>query len=553
MGIFTGYDFLLIPSQAPARVKFFVQLIESNGGNVVDDYNSATYVLVNDTFVDEKGHLKHLDVFHSEWEYDENIWADIMASKNTHCYKMSWVSECIRRKRLILDERASLKILWGNENIDIESNNDSETSTVDLPVGSEDDTDIGSQVSEEPSVGSLPNLEKEAKNATDLIVNNPNADLINALEHLASKYRLKGDTFRSRSYQMAQQSIRKYGKRIHDEKEALSIPNVGTSIAKKIQIILETGQLPGLQESRVLEQELEYFMNCHGVGAHIARKWCVLGAKTFESALKRSPADFHWTVLFGWCYYEDWLARIPRKECELHLAYIQEVLREVDIDARIELTGSYRRGLNDCGDIDTVLYKPGCDDMQELSRILEQMIKMMYESGYILCPLNMNEQLSEIFINLIEQTLTQAGLDSHFLLTTKETLHRFYFGGRLLNSSYCSPIEAVDRLKPEDGYMSRSNSQRRCRRVDILLCKWSELGSTMIYFTGNDDFNKSLRLRATKKGWKLNHHGLFNVGPEDSNGVKKMTTIESFDEKRIMELLGVKFVSPEQRNIEGYI
>lgn len=74
----------------------------------------------------------------------------------------------------------------------------------------------------------------------------------------------------------------------------------------------------------------------------------------------------------------------------------------------------------------------------------------------------------------------------------------------------------------------------------------------MIYFTGNDDFNKSLRLRATNKGWKLSNNGLYQPSSNSTNDAKD-TLIESFDEKRIMQLLGVTWVPPEERNIVGYI
>ena len=47
------------------------------------------------------------------------------------------------------------------------------------------------------------------------------------------------------------------------------------------------------------------------------------------------------------------------------------------------------------------------------------------------------------------------------------------------------------------------------RRLDLLFVPWKERGAALIYFTGNDIFNRSLRLLASKKGMGLNQRGLF--------------------------------------------
>lgn len=38
---------------------------------------------------------------------------------------------------------------------------------------------------------------------------------------------------------------------------------------------------------------------------------------------------------------------------------------------------------------------------------------------------------------------------------------------------------------------------------------WDERGAALLYFTGNDIFNRSMRLLASKKGYGLNQRGLF--------------------------------------------
>ncbi|SCU91546.1 LAMI_0E06326g1_1 [Lachancea mirantina] len=567
MGLFQGFDFLILPSKSPARVQFFVQLIQNNQGTVKDGFTTGTIILVNDSFVSDNGHINKLDIFQSEWHYDDNVWYDIIECRELKCYSLSWVSECLKNGEIAQNPRFEVT-LPGRELINLASD-ESDQESVEMERSysgnipklhdshgdsdAETDVEAKSDVTDQAFASRHADTSEFGSVGKQIAIDTTgglNGTLITALEQLAEKYRLKGDVYRSRGYQLAVQSIRAYHKRLESGDEAASLPNIGSSIASKIQTLLSTGLLPGLEESKTTERQLHYFMNCHGVGSHTAMKWTQLGAKTFRDAFQLSPSDFNWSVLYGWRYFNDWHVRIPRDECDKHLIFIKDSLREVDKTVQIEQTGSYRRGSKTCGDIDTVMWKPGCDDILELSHILEKLVENLYNRGYIKCPLNLNWRLGEIFESNVEKLLAMAGSNSTFIKTPKVSLRRFYFGGRLPAGESLDHGTEADALKYEDLYMSDSNATNRCRRVDILTSKWSELGSTMIYFTGNDDFNKSLRLRANNKGWKLNHHGLFQR-LNDRSGDK--TLIESFDEKRIIELLGVKYVPPFERNIEGYI
>jgi DNA polymerase/3'-5' exonuclease PolX len=75
------------------------------------------------------------------------------------------------------------------------------------------------------------------------------------------------------------------------------------------------------------------------------------------------------------------------------------------------------------------------------------------------------------------------------------------------------------------------------RRLDILLVPMEELGSSLIYFTGNDLFNRRIRLVAKSKGMKLNQHGLF----------RKNEKIASKTEQEVFEALGLSWLEPKER------
>ncbi|CUS20980.1 LAQU0S02e02784g1_1 [Lachancea quebecensis] len=556
MKLFSGLNFLVVPSLEPPRVQFLRALIEKNGGKINESATPGFITLVNDSFVNEFGELTKLELFHSEWDYTDTIWNTISSANDLEAYRLSWITECLKQRRLIRSIDLRVSVLF-REDETLASTQKILEEELEAPaeVDTDSETDIGSldteNHSQEPtSLAKKSAMGPEIERARGERQEDINANLIQFLERLSSRFHRQGDKNRSRSYQLALQSIKKYGKPITSEEEAISLPNIGPSIASKIKMVLEVGSLPGLQLSAERDSLLEYFMNCHGVGSRTARKWADNGAKTFKDALKLFPSDFLWSTLFGWKYYDEWLQRIPRQECAQHLKIIEGALKQVDPHARIVMTGSYRRGAETCGDIDMVLYKQDCDSFDELSRILEAVILKLSEVGYIVCPLNLNEHILHAMRPSIDKVVEAAGLSSYSVTASNGALHKFYFGGKITDEQGTKPVSGGPQLKEADQFMSGSCFERRCRRVDILLSRWTQLGGAMIYFTGNDDFNKSLRLKAIERGWKLSNNGLYQVakipGSEDN-------LLESFSERRILQLLGVPWIPPEQRNVEGYI
>jgi len=79
---------------------------------------------------------------------------------------------------------------------------------------------------------------------------------------------------------------------------------------------------------------------------------------------------------------------------------------------------------------------------------------------------------------------------------------------------------------------------------------WKERGAALIYFTGNDIFNRSLRLLASKKGMGLNQRGLFRdcLRGEGRVRLTRGSCVASESEEEIFEILGVPWRPPELRN-----
>ena len=84
-----------------------------------------------------------------------------------------------------------------------------------------------------------------------------------------------------------------------------------------------------------------------------------------------------------------------------------------------------------------------------------------------------------------------------------------------------------------------------------LFVPWDELGAALIYFTGNDLFNRSIRFLAGKKGMRLNQHGLFKdvMRGRGRQRINDGALVEAQDEQKIFDVLGVPFRPAEERNV----
>lgn len=320
---------------------------------------------------------------------------------------------------------------------------------------------------------------------------NANQRVIDLFSQLASEYKKNGQSFKYVNYRKAIDSISKLDHPVTTFEEAITIPHVGKRLAEKIVQISKTGELRQLDEIKKDPKLLilQSFTRIHGVGQTIAAEWYEKGLRTVEEV--SNLPNLTEQQRLGIEFYTDWNTKIPRLEVESHIEFIHSTLIEIDPKLDIICTGSYRRGSSECGDIDFLLLKQNCNDRTEMSSLLFSLINNLKEKGYIKCSL------------------------THI----KPRMRKFYGGGQLKGYSLC-------------------------RRVDILSIPWAQKGSQLLYFTGNDILNRSMRQLAGDMGMHLSDQGLFaNYKKEDQK------LLASFDEKQIFDKLGLDYKEPQERNI----
>ncbi|CCF58740.1 hypothetical protein KAFR_0F01440 [Kazachstania africana CBS 2517] len=572
--LFEGLKFFLLPNATIASLGFLSKVIENKGGEIVshvDALEGSTIFIISDSFIDSSTRkLTQLDFFQKELEVDFDKLRDIIDENNIKCISSGFITGCIKANKFQINDSDLIEI-----STDFVSSSSESAGSIEKNISaneSQEETDIegssdiiampkkkvklnGSEMKVDNLDASEPvsNNDTPGMHVTDLIASPSrakNALLLDAMSRLYQKYETKGDKFRAKSYKFAKTSIEQCPFVIESGKQAQEeLQTIGPSIAKKIQTILDFGTLPGLTDTSELETKVDYFKTCHGVGPHRAKRWHLLRYESFSDVLRKAPEEMSndWPILFGWSYFEEWSKRITRKECNVHLEIIKEELERVDPSVEVEIQGSYIRGASTCGDIDLLFFKPNCDDMNEIATIFESLACNLFRKGFIQCCLQLTPALYELQKYKIKERFEKAGLK--FLekgnFASSKYIKTFYFGVKIPISRYiCETVENDTPLSllPDDKFMAINSGkgENPCRRLDFFSCKWSELGAARIQWTGPTDFNRWIRVYAAQKGFRLTQHGLSKDGK----------LIESFDEKRIFELLDLEY-TPRHLRAQG--
>jgi DNA polymerase IV len=234
----------------------------------------------------------------------------------------------------------------------------------------------------------------------------------------------------------------------------------------------------------------------YGVGPSQANMWIQNGCRTRDDLRTRVKLTPNQQI--GLDHYEDFNTRIPREQVTALGDMVKKAAASIDPDVEATIGGSYRRGAKTSGDIDFLITKPGSTSCKGLLSFLNDLVQDLTNSGFLVAAL---------------------------AVPNSEASSSKWHGACILPGN---PI---------------------WRRIDFLLVPESEYGAALIYFTGDDIFNRSMRLLAGTKGMRLNQRGLYKDvmrGP----GREKMnegSLIEARDEKKIFEALAVPWIPPNER------
>ncbi|PKS06391.1 hypothetical protein jhhlp_007139 [Lomentospora prolificans] len=339
----------------------------------------------------------------------------------------------------------------------------------------------------------------------------PNARTIEILQQMCTYYSRMNDTWRTLSYRKAIRTLQRQEVKIRTAEEAMMLPNIGERLAQKIEEIVTTDRLQRLEYAQLepLDGALQLFLNIYGVGLSQANRWIAKGYRTLDDLREKAKLSMNQRI--GVDHYDDLNTRIPRREVEALGDFIKKAANRIDPGVELIVGGSYRRGADSSGDIDLIVTKAGTKSTADLAPFLARLVAKLEEE------------------NCLVATLAA----SH-----SRTDPSKWHGCCVLPPTPSINVDPV--TKAYRGIW---------RRIDFLLVPESEIGAALIYFTGNDIFNRSMRLLASKKGMRLNQRGLFDGalrGPSRQK-ITEGKLVEGRNEKRIFEILGVKWREPHER------
>ena len=276
--------------------------------------------------------------------------------------------------------------------------------------------------------------------------------ILDSLDKLKKQEVYNKQTWKVRAYTNVIKQIQVLDKPIYSIQDLKDVTGIGKKIEAKIAEIIETGKLEALENYNAsgkikLGEEL---LKIHGIGpAKINDLINTHNIKSIDD-LKQNLHLLNNVQKLGLIHYEDFNERIPRAEMIKHDNFIRAKIKSYDPKIRVELTGSYRRKLNDSGDIDVLVTHD--DDPVNFTKIFKELVKELIKDEYII---------------------------DTFALGTKKCM-------------------AVCKLKNHDKY----------RRIDILYTRKHEFPFALLYFTGSQDFNIDMRNIALSKGYSLNEYEL---------------------------------------------
>ncbi|KAL8815484.1 MAG: hypothetical protein Q9223_005376 [Gallowayella weberi] len=326
---------------------------------------------------------------------------------------------------------------------------------------------------------------------------NPNARTIEVLKQMTDYYDRTNDHWRTIAYRKAIGALKKQNRKITTKEEAFAIPFIGQRLATKIEEIVFTNRLRRLENTNfdATDAALQLFLGIYGVGHSQASQWINAGYRTLEDL--KTKATLTKNQKIGIDHMDDFATRITRKQVEHHGQIVRDAIAKADPNIQVTIGGSYRRGAPDSGDVDFLISHPHCSMETLRTVILETVIPSLFTQSYL----------------------------RHTLASTSRTSGSKWHGCATLPGSNV------------------------WHRVDFLLVPNEEIGAALIYFTGNDIFNRSLRLLASRMGMRLNQRGLWRdvLRGEKMERVTEVTLVEGRDERRIFEVLGVPWRGPEER------
>jgi DNA polymerase beta len=309
--------------------------------------------------------------------------------------------------------------------------------------------------------------------------------IIAELETVSKKEAIEKQHFKVRAYQKVIKQI-KTKECVSNMEDLVDVQGMGKQIKAKIEEIFQTGKLRAADKARA-NNNLELYddlLKIHGIGVVKAKELVDYGISSIEELIEKQEELLNDVQKIGLKYFKEIDQRIPREEMEIHDNFLKVQIAKLRLGIKFEIVGSYRRKLNNSGDIDILICPKKEISNSDRSIILSKIIKHLTK------------------INYIEAELANG--------------NKKFMG------------------------VCRLNTNSIARRIDMLITSIEDYPYALLYFTGSQANNIKMRQVAIEKGYSLNEYNMTKIDDEEEKVILK-------SEKEIFKFLNMKYLKPEKR------
>lgn len=304
-------------------------------------------------------------------------------------------------------------------------------------------------------------------------------------------------SFRLQAIMKTLQVIIDFPYKITKSTQLSEIKGIGKKSLEYIDEVINYGKIKKVNDDIIDKTYLTYINqldNIYGIGQTNAiklyKKYGIKSIDDLKYMISTAQIELPQHVLIGLKYYGQIKEKIPRSEMENIDIYLHNVLSKLNKNLFGIICGSYRRQAEFCNDIDMLI----------VCKLITQ---------------NINNDINYLnkFVTILKKK--KFIVDS---LTSDD-----------VPTKYMGLCRLPDKKKIND-----------IRRIDIRFIPYESYYTALLYFTGPAEFNKKMRRVAETMNYKLNEYGLYkNKSPNKSFIINS--------EKKIFDLLGMEYVSPEFR------
>ncbi|KAF0972394.1 hypothetical protein FDP41_009297 [Naegleria fowleri] len=347
-----------------------------------------------------------------------------------------------------------------------------------------------------------------------------NQELADMFDKLYKHYNSMNEPFRAMAYRKATTILRGISFKITSIDQIADIPGIGDKVREKIKEYLQFGKISRLEsvQTNNVNTVIQSFTKIWGVGTKTAEILYSQGCRKIEDI---DTSILNHQQLIGLKYYYEFQKRIPREEVKRISKIVQNIARKISSNIICEAVGSFRRGKPDCGDVDILIsVRNGADDVYSSSADSSDSVSNIEN-------FSLDGLLQKIVSKLQDMKIITDTLSMSCKLHLEEDENDTFMG------VYCFEDVGIH------------------RRIDIKVYRREHYAFALLYFTGSDHFNRSIRLLCRKKGYSLSDKSLCanTIRDKKSNRIHDGVKIPCATEREIFEKIGIPYKEPHERDV----